>query len=246
MAERSAVQFGRAVIPFEVRRSARRRQVSLVVQAGRRGVLVLAPADTPLPRLAAVVKQRGSWAVEKLRLVETAERPRRTREFVSGEGFTYLGRSFRLAVKVVPDAEVGPARMERGWLEVRVGQGLAARDRTRAVRKALVAWYRERAAARLPSRMERFTKALDVPTPRFLLRDQARRWGSCNEKREVRINWRILQAPMVLVDYVLAHEAVHLRHRNHTRAYWTELGRLVPDVDARRAELRRRGGEYVW
>jgi predicted metal-dependent hydrolase len=51
---------------------------------------------------------------------------------------------------------------------------------------------------------------------------------------------------MVLVDYVLAHEAVHLRHRNHTRAYWTELGRIVPDVDARRAELRRRGGEYVW
>ena len=246
MAERSVIQFGRAVIPFEVRRSARRRQVSLVVQAGRRGVLVLAPADTPLPRLAAVVKQRGPWAVEKLRLVEAAERPRRTREFVSGEGFTYLGRSFRLAVKPVAEEDVGPARMERGWLEVRVRQGLGARERARAVRKALVAWYRERAAARLPARLERFTKALDLSMPRLLLRDQARRWGSCNEKGEVRINWRVLQAPMVLVDYVLAHEAVHLRYRDHTRAYWTKLGRLVPDVDVRRAELRRRGSEYVW
>ena len=56
MAERSAIQFGRAVIPFEVRPSARRRQVPLVVQAGRRGVLVLAPANTPLPRFAAVVE----------------------------------------------------------------------------------------------------------------------------------------------------------------------------------------------
>lgn len=63
---------------------------------------------------------------------------------------------------------------------------------------------------------------------------------------EVRINWRILQAPMVLVDFVLAHEAAHLRFRNHRRAYWTEPGRLVPDVDARRAELRRRGGGYMW
>lgn len=246
MTERSVIQFGRVVIPFEVRRSARRRQVSLVVQTGRGGVLVLAPASTPLPRLAALVKQRGPWAVEKLRLVAAAERPRRTREFVSGEGFTYLGRSFRLAVKAIPGAQVAPARMDRGWLEVRVPPGLGADARARAVRKALVAWYRERAAARLPNRLERFTKALELPAPRLLLRDQARRWGSCNDKGEVRINWRILQAPMVLVDYVLAHEAVHLKYRNHTRAYWTELGRLVPDVGARRSELRRRGGEYVW
>ena len=78
------------------------------------------------------------------------------------------------------------------------------------------------------------------------LRDQASRWGSCNEKGDVRLNWRIVQAPMVLVDYVAAHEAVHLKHRNHTRAYWAELARLVSDVERCRAELRRCGREYVW
>ena len=51
---------------------------------------------------------------------------------------------------------------------------------------------------------------------------------------------------MVLVDYVAAHEAVHLVHKDHTRAYWAELARLVPDVDRCRAELRRRGGWYLW
>jgi predicted metal-dependent hydrolase len=246
MAERSKVQFGRVTIPFEVRRSARRRQVSLVVQPGQHGVLVYAPADTSLGRLSAVVRQRGAWAVAKLRLVELAEHPRQVREFVSGEGFTYLGRSLRLAVHVVPERKVHPARLERGWLVVQVPRGLGDAARRRAVRRMIVAWYRDRAAARLPERLERLTTKLDVPAPRLLLRDQARRWGSCNEKGEVRINWRIVQAPMLLVDYVLAHEAVHLKHTNHTRAYWTELGRLVPDVDARRAELRRRGGEYTW
>jgi hypothetical protein len=246
MAERSNVQFGRVSIPFEVRRSARRRQVSLVVQAGQRGVLVYAPADTPLDRLSAVVRQRGAWAVAKLRLVKLAEHPRGAREFVSGEGFTYLGRSFRLAVRVVPEHDVQPARLERGWLEVRVPRGRRDAARRRAVRRAIIAWFRDRAAARVPERLERFAAKLDVPIPRVLMRDQAHRWGSCNEKGEVRINWRIIQAPMLLVDYVLAHEAVHLKHTNHTRAYWTELGRLVPDVDSRRAELRRRGGEYTW
>jgi predicted metal-dependent hydrolase len=244
MAERSTVQFGTAVIPFEVRRSANRSQVSLVIQAGQRGVMIYAPEDAPLDRLAAVVRQRGAWAVAKLRQVEVTERPGQPKEFVSGEGFAYLGRSFRLAIHVAR----GPqrARMDRGWLVVKVPADVGERARRSAVRATVVTWFRERAAARLPERLERFTRKLGLPAPRLLLRDQARRWGSCNEKGEVRLNWRIVQAPMVLVDYVAAHEAVHLVHKDHTRAYWAELARLVPDVERCRAELRRRGAGYLW
>ena len=178
MAERSRVQYGRTLIPFEVRRSANRSQVSLVVQAGQRGVMVYAPEDAPLDRLAAVVRQRGAWAVAKLRQVEVAERPGQPKEFVSGEGFTYLGRSFRLAVHAVKRPQ--RARMDRGWLVVEVPAEVGERSRRGAVRGAVVAWFRERAIARLPERLARFTSRLDLPTPRLLLRDQARRWGSCN------------------------------------------------------------------
>lgn len=244
MVERSRVQYGRTVIPFEVRRSARRSQVSLVVQAGQRGVMVYAPEDAPMDRLAAVVRQRGAWAAAKLRQVELADRPGQPKEFVSGEGFTYLGRSFRLAVHAAKRPQ--RARLDRGWLVVEVPDRSAKSVRRSAARAAVVSWFRERAAARLPERLERFTTKLGLEPPGVLLRDQARRWGSCNEKGEVRLNWRIVQAPMVLVDYVAAHEAVHLIHKDHTRAYWAELARLVPDADARRAELRRRGGVYVW
>ncbi len=244
MAERGKVQYGKAVIPFQVQRSAGRRQVSLVVQAGQEGLLVYAPKGTPLDRLAAVVRQRGAWAVAKLRQVELAERPDRPREFVSGEGFTYLGRSFRLGVHAVSDPR--PPRMSGGWLVVEVSRTLGEVRRRRAGRAAVIAWFKARAAARLPERLERYTQKLGLPTPRLLLRDQASRWGSCNEKGEVRLNWRIVQAPMVLVDYVAAHEAVHLVHKNHTRAYWAELARLVADVEGCRADLRRRGGGYVW
>ena len=243
MAERSRVQYGRTVIPFEVRRSANRSQVSLVIQSGQRGIMVYAPEDAPLDRLAAVVRQRGAWAVAKLRQAELAERPGQPKEFVSGEGFTYLGRSFRLAVHAARRPQ--RARMDRGWLVVEVPGGVGERARRGAARTAVVAWFRERAAARLPERLERFTAKLGL-RPRVLLRDQARRWGSCNEKGEFRLNWRIIQAPMLLVDYVAAHEAVHLIHKDHTRAYWAELARIVPDVDGCRAELRRRGGAYVW
>lgn len=244
MAERAKVQYGLTTIPLEVRRSRLRKQVSLVVEAGRKGVLVLAPTGTPVARLIALVRSRAAWAVKKLREVEKADAPVHAREFVSGESFTYLGRSFRL--RVLEGPEDLPARLQAGWLAVTVERGRAPAARRRAVRLAVVAWYRARASARLPGRLERFTRKLGMATPPVLLRDQARRWGSCNEKGEVRLNWRVVQAPMALVDYVVAHEAVHLLHTNHTLAYWHELRRVLPDADEQRRELRRRGAGYLW
>ncbi len=244
MPERSQVQYGRTLIRFQVQRSGRRKQVSLVVEPTRRQLLVLAPVDVDAARLRAVVRQRGPWVLEKMKAAREAAQPRSVHEFVSGESFTYLGRSFRLRVQEAVEPE--QARLEGGWLVVTVGRGLPAGARARAVRAAVISWYKARAADRLPERLARFVAHLQLPEPRVLLRDQARRWGSCNKKGEVRFNWRIVQAPMKLVDYVVAHEAVHLVHRNHTAAFWRMLGRLVPDLDDRRAELVRRGSGLVW
>ena len=59
-------------------------------------------------------------------------------------------------------------------------------------------------------------------------------------------NWRIIQAPMRLVDYVVVHELVHLRHRGHGREYWQALGRVMPDYERRREDLRRCGAGLAW
>ena len=60
------------------------------------------------------------------------------------------------------------------------------------------------------------------------------------------MNWRIVQAPMRLVDYVVVHELVHLRHRGHGRDYWHAVGRVMPDYERRREELRQRGSMLAW
>jgi predicted metal-dependent hydrolase len=59
-------------------------------------------------------------------------------------------------------------------------------------------------------------------------------------------NWRIVQAPQALVDYVVAYEVVHLRHPDHSAAFWSDLGRLLPDYEARRERLRMMGREFEW
>ena len=76
--------------------------------------------------------------------------------------------------------------------------------------------------------------------------EQRKRWGSADARGCVRFNWRIVQAPQRLVDYVVAHELVHLRYPSHTRDFWAELGVVMSDYEARREELRRMGPLLIW
>ena len=159
---------------------------------------------------------------------------------MSGESVFYLGRHYRLKVD---SGGTGEAKLRGGWLHVPAPAGEGQRDQVRA---ALVAWLRRHAAERLPERVEMWRSRVGVEMPRVVISEQKRRWGSCDRSGTIRLNWRIIQAPMRLVDYVVVHELVHLRHRGHGRQYWQALGRIMPDYERRREDLRQRGGRLAW
>jgi predicted metal-dependent hydrolase len=126
-----------------------------------------------------------------------------------------------------------------------VAGGLAGEARARAIREALTGWYREHAWARLSERTAWWARRAGLSEPRVVVREQERRWGSCGAG-VVRFNWRIIQAPMRLVDYVVAHELIHLMHDDHGKEFWAALGRLLPEYEARREQLRVAGPRLVW
>ncbi len=229
--ERAEVQFGNTRLHYGVVRSPRRGTVSIIVSP-QQGVVLKAPRGVPEERLARVVRQKAPWILRKLR--EQGDLgPVARREFVSGESFLYLGRQYRLRAQ----GRSQEAKLKDGWLQVGVADG----------RRALVGWYRGHARDRLEERVALWAKRMGLEiTPRVHLREQAKRWASCDRHGNLRFNWRIIQAPLRLVDYVVVHELVHLRHRNHDAAYWREVGRLMPDYEERRQALRRRGPELEW
>lgn len=242
MIERSEIHFGTTRIPFLIRRSDRRETVALAIDDGR--LVVTAPTRATVDRLNAVVRGKALWVKQNLRSAVTvsAQPPR---EFVSGETFRYLGRQYRL--KVVsgdPDLEV---KMDRGWLVVPVPR-LHDAEKCRSVRTALVRWYRHHAEDRLPERVEIWARRFGITTPTIFVREQQRRWGSCNQAGEVRLNWRIVQAPLALIDYVVAHELVHAVRGDdgHSAAFWAQLGRAMPECDERRDQLRELGPALEW
>jgi len=164
---------------------------------------------------------------------------------VSGESFLYLGRHYRLRV-VRGSAEDDTVRLNGGWLWVPVGAAPHGEEGRHQVRARLVRWFRAHAILRLAERFAVWTKKLGFREPPVLIRDQRRRWASCDPQGVIRLNWRVVQAPLRLVDYVVAHELLHLTHRNHTRAFWEALGRVMHDYDTRRAALRALGPSLEW
>jgi predicted metal-dependent hydrolase len=137
-------------------------------------------------------------------------------------------------------------RIWAGWYEVSVGARLDPAARRREVRRRLIRSLRAHAGAYLPQRLAEICHSVHVRERALVVREQAKRWGSCDRRGVLRINWRIIQAPMPLIDYVLVHELAHLGHRSHDRKFWESVGQWLPDYDQRRVRLRELGPSLVW
>ena len=240
----SKVQFGRTAIPYAIRRSPRRKTVSVAVDPEDGGVVLTAPVGVGVDRLDRVVRDRAPWILERLRRVQKGDPKPSPRRFVSGESYLYLGRQYRLRVV---DSDLGEAKLKAGWLEVPVQAALKGSQRAEAIRVGMVAWYRARAAQRLPERVEAWREAAGRRmVGKVIISDQRRRWASCDAKGNLRFNWRIIQAPLRLVDYVVAHELVHLRYPDHTAAFWRALEDVQNDFEMRKKRLKGLGPRLDW
>lgn len=234
MTEAAVATYGRTRIPYRIARGRRRVSVAVVVDPVG-GVILRAPPGLERDALDGLVRRKGAWIVQQLRSFEDLLPAPSEREFVSGESFWYLGRQLRLRVEVGEPQVV----IDSGRLVVRGAE-------RSEVRAALKAWYRRRAALYLPARVRHWAEKLGVEAPRLLIREPRKRWGSCDAAGNVRLNWRVVQAAPRLIDYVVAHELVHLEHRRHDSDFWSRLGTVIPDADARRLKLKRVGVRVSW
>ncbi len=236
------VQWGRTPIPFAIRRSGRKKTVSIAVEPGG-DVVVTAPKATGVERLHRLVREKARWIVQHRRLTEDLE-PAPAREFISGETFLYRGRQHRLVV--TSHAGAPEVKLEHGRFVVRLPRSARAAARPVLVNAAMVSWYRRHAERMLPAQVAACARSLGLSSVPVQIVAQQKRWASCTSAGCVRMNWRLVQAPPRLVEYVVMHELTHLRIPSHGEAFWRALGRALPGYEMRRDELRRLGPRLTW
>lgn len=93
----------------------------------------------------------------------------------------------------------------------------------------------------LSLRLPYFTDLIGKAPAKVRLSKARSRWGSCSSKGNIAFNWRLGMAPPEIIDYLIVHELAHLKHPNHSRAFWAEVARILPDYKARKRWLRQYG-----
>jgi hypothetical protein len=111
--------------------------------------------------------------------------------------------------------------------------------------RPLERWYRGRAREALSTVASRESERLGLEYTRLAIRDQRTRWGSCSTRGTLSFNWRLMLAPIDVLEYVVVHELCHLREHNHSRAFWRLVERARPQFRGERAWLREYGPELL-
>jgi predicted metal-dependent hydrolase len=221
-------------LQFEVRRSDRRRTLGLTVE--RDGSLVLsAPPDVADTRLERFARQKRFWIYEKLAAKEALPPALPVRKFVTGEGFPYLGRSYRL--QLVANLDV-PVKLETGRFKMR-------RDEVARGRVTMVRWYTAHAQPWLTARVARYAGRARVAPGVVAVQNLGFRWGSCGKGGRLYFHWQSILLPPSIVDYIVVHELVHLREPHHTPDFWRAVERAMPDWEPRRRSLAERGRGFM-
>jgi predicted metal-dependent hydrolase len=183
--ERSEIQWGMTPIPYVIRRTGREKTVALTIE-GRGKLVVTAPDGVSIDRLNGIVRHKASWVVQRIRRVSDLPPPPSEREFVSGEMVRYLGGQYRL--KVVETVDEEHTRMWAGWYEVPIPPVLKGGARRREVRRRLAGSLKQHADIYLPYRLEDVCRLLRIEKPSIVVREQKKRWGSCDRNGVLRIN----------------------------------------------------------
>lgn len=226
--EPQVLRIGDLDVTVEV--STRRRTLQLTVERDA-SISAQIPPATDEATLTRFITAKRPWLYARLRERAETGLPRPLREFVAGEGFLYLGRSYRL---LIVDAADQPVRLWRGRIELR-------HDCLSHARNHLIRWYCSTGQSWLTKRVAPWAQRMEVQLTELRLRSLGYRWGSCSASGAVNIHWATMQLPPDLVDYVLVHELAHIHHHDHGHEFWRTVERAMPDAPDRRTRLRLAG-----
>jgi predicted metal-dependent hydrolase len=138
-----------------------------------------------------------------------------------------------------------PTPLSMDGVEVVWGDERVVVDAGATIRDAVQAHLRAIAAAELPGRCRALGEDARLIPSRVRVGDQRSRWGSCSSTGGIRLNWRLIQMPPEVADYVMLHELVHLEHPDHSRRFWRAVEVVCPGWRAADQWLRRHARELA-
>ncbi|WP_240339814.1 M48 family metallopeptidase [Halobacillus ihumii] len=206
------------------------------------GVEVYTPENLEGAKVKELIKKKSPWILTKLRELNEVQISVQPKEFVSGEKFPYLGRHYRLKVHKEP-IEKAKLQFKQGKFIAVVLQNWSQEQTNHFLEGEFIQWYRTHGTSKIKERADKYQAILGVQSNSISLRTQHKRWGTCTPSGDIYINWRLVMAPVKVMDYVIVHELVHLLVAEHNEHFWKTVQSILPDYQQRKEWLRVHGME---
>lgn len=207
----------------------------------RNGMIAVRPPESFTPeQVDALVESKRMWIYRNLAEWRDLNASAVVREWVNGETFLYLGRSYRLSL-------VSNQKQTLQLVDGRfcLNRQIIEKGGTDAARKAFEDYYSAKGLKRLHERLAIFAPKVGVQVTEIKLKNMGFRWASCGSQRNLNFHWKCMMAPPKIIDYIMVHELCHLRHRDHTDAFWNEVDKVMPDYAERKEWLRKHGASLT-
>ena len=206
------------------------KNITLKVRPNGEAILT-APKTASDEHIKFIIEKRAKWIAQKRAFFASFKTPQK--EYVSGEDFKYLGRSYRLKVVQSKEERV---KLQRGYLE------LFVKDKNDLERKRnlVYEWYNEKATLYFFNILQEFNKIVKQDIKSVKIRQMKTRWGSCNPyKSYINLNIELIKKPKACIEYVVFHELAHLLYPNHSKKFYDYLTLYMPDWQKRKEILER-------
>lgn len=224
-------------IEYQLLPGSDRQTTDIVIE--RNGMVTVRPPLKMTPeQVDETVLSKRMWIYRNLAEWRDLNSARVTREWVSGESFLYLGCSYRLQLVQEQD-EVLKLKDGRFCLL----RSIVDAGGKEAARQVFEAFYKRKGQQRIEKRVAFFAGKVGVTAGSIQIKDLGYRWASCLKNGDLHFHWKCLMAPLTTIDYIVVHELCHLRHRDHSEAFWNEVDKVLPDYHDRKEWLRVRGAE---
>lgn len=212
-----------------------RKTTDIVIE--RNGTITVRPPVAYTPeQVDDVVRHKRLWIYRNLAEWRDMNACAVTRDWVDGETFLYLGRSYRLSLVAGADKDL---KLRHG--EFCLSRRLVENGGIDAARAAFQNFYTEKGVARVNERISRFAPKVGVEANKVRVRDTGYRWASCGKNGSLQFHWKCMMAPPRIIDYLVVHELCHLHYQSHDDAFWNEVDKVLPDYRERKEWLRRYG-----
>jgi len=207
-----------------------RKTVALVVESDG-SLVVRAPKTTSQVKIDQFVNSKLDWiqrVQERLRKKPAAPAKH---AYKPGEIFYFLGQAYPLEIVEHPSPR----------LNLEGGRFKLSKTGTMHGNKLFTDWYRKEARQVINERVQFLSRKHGYKPNSVRITSARTRWGSCSARQNLNFSYRLVMAPVPVIDYVVIHELVHLKIPNHSKVFWQQVETLIPDYKTRRDWLKKNG-----